>query len=367
MQAYTSFCDLGWSPERFLERCDNVYRIQARDTGRFHFFGELLRKNPSQFAALKRILRRLRRGGRVRFVFLKSRKLGISTMMLILLYDLVVHTPGVNGAILSHTDAGTRIMRGILDGINRRMPDGLMLDVEFGATGTVLIEAPRPDVGKLRRGETSSIQSQTARGMSPFIGSTLHIVHFTEAAHIRLPPDKQEILMTSVMNAIPPQGPSLVTWESTARGTGNLFHDRWVIGEKNRDNDNTPEGEIESVFFAAHADPGARMPIEPGYRWMDWPESDLVRENALIREFNVPLEYLRWRRSKIIELGKNGFMRYNEEYPDRPRDAFLATTRGIISEEHIDAARAHILPGSMFNAELQGDHAPIGSSPVLFR
>jgi hypothetical protein len=365
MQAL-SFCDLGWSIERFLERCDTVYRIQHRDEGRFYFFGDLLRRNPSQKEALRRILRRLKRGGRVRFVFLKSRKLGISTMMLILLYDLIVHTPGINGGILSHTDAGTRIMRGILEGINKRMPNGLMLDVDFGSTGTAKVDTPRPDIGDARRGEASSIQSQTARGMSPFIGSTLHVVHFTELAHLRLPPDRQEILMTSVMNAIPPQGPSLVTIESTARGVDNLFHQYWILGEKNLGNDATREGDWESVFFPAHADPGARMTIEPGYDWMDWPEQDLVRENALVREFGVPLEYLRWRRSKVEELRWN-FSRYNEEFPDRPQDAFLATTRGIINQEHIDAARAHILPGSSFHAELLGEHAPIGSPPVIFR
>lgn len=365
MQArHTSFCDLGWSAERFLERCDTVYRIQHRDDGRFYFFGDLLRRNPSQREALKRILRRLKRGGRVRFVFLKSRKLGISTMMLILLYDLVVHTPGVNAGILSHTDAGTRIMRGILDGINKRMPDGIMLDVDFGSGTTVV--TPIPDAGQGRRGESSSIQSQTARGMSPFIGSTLHIVHFTELAHLRLPPERQEILMTSVMNAIPPQGPSLVTIESTARGVDGLYPQYWKLGEKNMGNENTPEGEWESVFFPAHLDPGARMVIEPGYQWMDWDERDLVRENQLVREFNVSLNYLRWRRSKVEELRFN-FSRYNEEFPDRPEDAFLATTGGIIDHDYIDRARANLLPGSAFHVELMDEHAPPGSAPVILR
>lgn len=365
MQARTSFCDLGWSIERFLERCDTVYRIQHRDQGRFYFFGELLRRNPSQYDALKRILRRLKRGGRVRFVFLKSRKLGISTMMLILLYDIVVHTPGINGGILSHTDAGTRIMRGILDGINKRMPTGVALDVDFGAA-TATIDAPRPDVGMPRRGESSSIQSQTARGMSPFIGSTLHVVHFTELAHLRIPPEKQDILMASVLNAIPPQGPSLVTIESTARGIDNLFHKFWKLGAKNMGNPNTPDGEWESVFFPAHADPGNRMDIEPGYNWMDWPAADLVRENRLVREFNVDLAYLRFRRSKIAEKPDNIAI-YNEEYPDRPEDAFLATSRGIIPQEFIDAASMHLQPSTRFNVNLEADHAPAGSSPVIFQ
>ena len=145
--------------------------------------------------------------------------------------------------------------------------------------------------------------------------------------------------------------------------TPNLPEAEALLGRKLR----TPaEGEWCPIFCPTYNDPGYRQKVEPGFNWGDWPADDQVRENALCREFDVDLEYLRWRRSKIQET-RFDFARYNEEFPDRAHDAFMATTQGIVSQMFIDRARAHCKPAAPYSWNNEAHDAPFGSDAVHIR
>ncbi len=366
MQTYDSFIDMGWDPKAFLWRLDNYYRVQHRDTGRFAYLGELMRRNPAQMDVARKTLALLIRGGRVRIVQVKSRKLGSSTFFVTLQHDLAAHCPGYEGAILSHTTEGTGILWRMLQGIHERVlsPDAPETEphrkhMEF--------KSPIPDHGEAVHGQGSILSCATMRGFAPFAGATLRGAHTSEFGKLRLPKDRATNMLVNLMNAMPQQGPSLFVMESTAQGVGNLFHDTWLSAVRNTLNGRIPaEGEWFPIFSPAHQDPGLRQEIERGYDWMDWPEDDLVRENNLIREFGVPLEYLRWRRGMLSQSGMD-IARQNEEFPDRAEDAFMATTKGVVPQMWIDRARAHVRAGEAFTWETEDHHAPFGSDAVHIR
>lgn len=369
-QRYPSFVDLGWDPRAFLQRLDTEFVIQHRDTLRFHSFGELLRANDDQWRICQDLLKAIILGGRVRRVYLKSRKKGISTFLLALQDDLARHCPGFNGAVLSHTTEGTDILIRNLESMHANM-DGFATTSSEVADGPgkvkkrlFTVETPVPDFGRPIAGRASTIAFATARGMNPFIGSTLSFVHVSELGRLQLTPQKVVQLMTALLNAVPPNGPSVVVFESTAQGVGNAFHDYWKTAERNVKDGRVPrDGEFVPVFLPAYTDKGHRQPIEPGYNWMDWDAKDLIRENALVRDLNVPLEYLRWRRNKIQEI-KFDFRQYQEDFPDRPEDAFLASGTGVIDPQWIDRARGHIKQPAHYDWSVEVAHAPFGSDAV---
>ncbi len=365
VQRYDSLLDLGWDPRAFLRRCDTYYRIMERDTGKFHFLGALMRQRPAQMQIAQTIISGIIAGGRRRFILCKCRQIGASTFLCALHADIAAHVPGFQGAALSHTDEGTRVLWTITDGLLSRAPEGR--EGDENSRNLIVFDQPVPDFGLASPGEKSSITFRTARGFAPMTGTTLRFVHLNEFGKLRLPRDRAAQLMTSVLNAIPPQGPSVVIMESTAQGVGNLFHDTWQDAEKNARGGRTPaEGEWCPIFCPTYNDPGYRQRVEPGFNWGDWPADDQVRENALCREFNVDLEYLRWRRSKIQET-RFDFARYNEEYPDRAHDAFMATTQGIVSQMYIDRARAHCKPAASYGWTNEAHDAPFGSDAIHIR
>lgn len=331
-----SFVDQGWDPVAFGRRMSRRYEIEDMETGRWHKMGDLFAKAPHQQRFIRTAIKHLRRGGPVRLVVLKGRKSFISTSTAALFYDIVTHVPSTRAGVLAHKGDSTNILFNMVDNFWKRTHPTLRpqkkrhngTTIEFGARYKEQIEA-----GEI--GLDSMYECATGGGNNPFTAGSYRCIHISEAG--KMPGDKkrQSEMLTSVLNAVPPQGPSIVVMESTAQGADNLFHSTWVQAEKNVENGREPQpGEWIPVFIGWHENPLNRSPIEKNYDWEDWKPEDIKHERELIKlyfggDFRKAAPALRWRRKKISEIN-NDFDKFDEDFPHCPRVAFLRTSQPAI-------------------------------------
>lgn len=332
-----SFCDQGWSPQEWGRRMDRRYQIQDRDTGQWRFFGDLFRQSVAQQRYAKVAIREIRRGGPVRIIVLKGRKAGISTVTGNLYYDITTHRQDTDSGVLAHNKASTDTLFRMVKEFWRRTPAVFRPEkkslnhtrFEFGSRYMADLEEDELGIG-------SSYECQTAGADYPFTSGSIRLMHVSEMGKIH-PGNltKQVETMLSISNAVPSNGPSVLTMESTAQGWDNLFHRTWKQAEDNARNGRRPEpGEWIPVFVPWQDDHLNQMTPAPDFRWDMWAPEDVSREKDLIKrywhgDFSIAAPYLRWRRFKLQESNMD-YSKFDEEYPHSPEVAFLRGGRPAV-------------------------------------
>lgn len=336
-----SIMDLGWSPKGFARRVEKRYVIQDRATGRFRYFGDLLKQSPPQQRYYRTIISLMRRGT-VRAIVLKSRKPGISTATGVLFYDIVTHCEGVSAGVMAHKQESTDYLFSMIDNLWLRTTPELRPQKESSNAGTIRFGARfTEDRNAGQLGLQSAYACSTAGGRNPFTGATHRLLHWSEVGKTQGDKARQVEIATSAMNSL--AEPSVAIWESTAQGRGDLFHETWLQAERNVANGRVPEpGEWVPIFFGAHEDPMNTREVEPGYRWGNWSEEDLRKEKILREDLHCTDGFLRWRRWKIQEM-RMDFDKFDEDYPCRPEWAFLASGRPAIQRHLLERAQANII------------------------
>lgn len=336
-----SILDLGWSPAGFARRLERRYIIQDRQTGRFRYFGDLLAQSPPQQRFYKTIIDLMRRGGPVRLIVLKSRKPGISTATGVLFYDVVTHCEGVSAAVMAHKQESTDYLFGMIDNLWLRTTPELRPQKEVANATTIKFGARySEDRNSGQLGLQSWYSCSTAGGHNPLTGGTHRLLHWSEVGKTQGGKERQSEIATSAMNSL--ADPSVVVWESTAQGTGDIFHETWKQAEKNVRNGRVPEsGEWVPFFIGAHEDPLNVREVEPSYSWATWPEEDRRKESVIRETLKASDQFLRWRRWKIQEM-RMDFDKFDEDYPCLPEWAFLASGRPAVPRHMLERSHRHL-------------------------
>lgn len=365
-----------WTPEGFLDRLHTEYKIEDRNTGRYEFFGPLVERNPPQWRFLKMKLAAFKVGGKVRHIELKSRRVGLTSVITCLTYDMCRHIRGLRAGVLSHTDEGTAVIRRMLLGYYKRAPPNERPDLEAANVKEMVFGAASWD--DIRTGKSdgieSSITSATARGFNPLSGDGMRIQQYSEMGKYKLNLARQEELWSSAYGTVAPGGPSNVDIESTAQGIGNMFHAKFIQAMQNVAGGRTAlEGEFVPFFSGAHEDPSNRRVVERGFSWDDWPAGDKRTEERIRREIELPdmERFLRWRRWKIGDLTTSDFnaavRRFKEDFPVFWEDAFMASHAGAVPAELMDETEHHVRTPLFYSSSLENADAPFGSDAIIWR
>jgi hypothetical protein len=152
-------------------------------------------------------------------------------------------------------------------------------------------------------------------------------------------PSTIESLLTSILQTVPDEPDTAVVFESTAKGIGGEYYDRfwdaryriWIkkLDENGNPvieeevNTNTPEDNIyTSIFFPWFVFPDYRMPVPPDFV--------LTQEEAKIKiQYGLDLEQMFWRRWTIANKCNGSVDTFNQEYPACPEHAFLGSGRPV--------------------------------------
>lgn len=179
-------------------------------------------------------------------------------------------------------------------------------------------------------------------------GSAMMIHDLLMSESAKYPQTSQKELEASILQCVPKVSDTAVVFESTAKGLGGEFYKgfwacriRYEIylnaegkpaWRKVINPDADPSNQYCAVFIPAFAFLEYRMPV---------PE-EFVRtaeEEKLVRTFNVPDEYLQWRRLTLANECKGDINVFHQEYPHTAREAFISSGTPSFDVEKVMQAR----------------------------
>lgn len=266
-------------------------------------------------------------GKPIRAILLKARQWGGSTLTQVYMaWIQIVHRTGWNSIILSHQLTGTLAIKRMLANLVDHYPAELLAD----GKSLSLKSAGSPNVLDLQpRGCTVILGS--SRSEDAVRGNDLAMAHLSEVAFWR----EGEDVVRSVSGAVARLPLTVVVMESTANGTGNLFHDEWSRAVEGR-SDKVP------VFVAWHEIEIYRRAVDDAAGLI----ASLDDYEEALWDAGLTLEMIAWYHDKRAEYGTHAAMQ--AEYPTTPAEAFATSASTAVPP--VDMAPAAFIPSTIRTA-----------------
>jgi hypothetical protein len=241
----------------------------------------------------------------MRFLILKARRKGVTTLEQGLNFYAVATRYNVEVLTLAHDIANTEKIFRIANTFYEKLRPG--------------IKPPRLSPHSKRELNFFSLQSlfsiATAGSRAPSRGQTIDRLHWSEVAWSPGDIDDQEKLLSGLSEAT---SKGSMTLESTPNGVGNLFHQLVMDALKNR-------GPWTLIFIPWFMDPTARIEI-PDEVFASIRDTLSEEEKSLIKRYGLDGEQIAWRRWKIENMSVGSTARlFPQEYPEDPNDCFLVS------------------------------------------
>lgn len=312
----------------FAEYSRNILKIQTTD-GRI----APLVFNKVQLL-LNQIFDEIKSERLLRAIILKGRRMGVSTIVSGRYYKQTSSTPNTYAMQITHEPQATDFLFRMVKRFYDFAPEDSRPQTR--ANNAKLLEFNTKD-GK---GLNSAFRVATGGKDDVGSGQLIHLLHLSEFA--KMAPENIESLMTSVIACVPKTDDSEVIYESTAKGIGGAFYDkfwgaRYRIWGKRLDENGEPviertinpdakKDNIEtSIFF-----PWFFFDYDPQGRFKAGPDFEPTKEEQRIKkQFGVTNDQLVWRRFVIHNDYDGSVDRFNQEYPESPEVAFLGTGRPV--------------------------------------
>jgi hypothetical protein len=255
--------------------------------------------NRSQEIVFHKLLEAREKRRPARFICLKARQLGISTLIEAYIFGLVTMLRNRFALVVAHDlESAT----GIFAITNRFLQT------------PGLPELPRPSRNSSRMLEYeaphySRIQIATASNRNLGRGQTLHYIHASEVAFW----DKPEDAVLAINQSAPLYWDTLVFWESTANGLQNMFHRTWVSA-------NRGESDMVPIFLSWKDFPFYSLPCAKAEKLDLTPE-----EKEYQKEYQLSAEQMKWVTRTRVNQCHNSWSKFHQEYPVAPHLAFIFT------------------------------------------
>ncbi len=274
--------------------------------------------NSVQLDLNERIEDALRMKGKVRFIILKARQMGISTFVNARFFHRSTFYPGTKSMVLTHLDSATRELFEMSRCYYDHCPD------EFKP------KASRDNANELAFTSISSaMKTATAGSKNVGHGSTIQCIHWSEVSRSRY----QEEMTLGVMQTVPTGDGSMIILESTANGIGEYFYQTWQEAVRG-------ENEFVPIFY-----PWTAM---QEYRADTTGVEFSAEEREYQRLHGIDDEQLAWRQMKIKGFKGSPEERtaqFAEQYPIVAEEAFRSSDNAFIDVNAVRAARKATMGG----------------------
>lgn len=245
----------------------------------------------------------------VRIIILKARQLGISTFSEAMMTYLTTNQPNTDAVILAHINESASKIYEMTQLYISELPPGLKPKQKYSNRKMLMFDDPNGGTGGLK----SSIRVMVANDSTR--GGTYKLAHLSEVAFWEHPEDA----LLALNQAVPMSNESMIIIESTANGF-NHFYNLWQDAVNGR-NDYTP------IFFPWYIDPHYSMKYK-GFELTPY-------EKSIKEKFNLTLDQLQWRRWCIANNCGNDELKFRQEYPITPEEAFITTGASVFNTETI--------------------------------
>lgn len=249
--------------------------------------------------------------GWVRALVLKGRQQGCSTYIAARFYKRVTTTFGTRCQIITHMDAATQNLFGMVKTYHELADPVLKPKSKSDSANSLSFGGLRSDYRVATAGSKNAGRSDTVQ-----------LLHGSEAAFW---PNAEKI-MAGLGQTLPLEPGTEGIMETTANGLGNMFHSMWTMAVAGK-TDYMP------VFIPWF--------IEAGYQREVPADFELSEEDREYMEaFDLSLEQMAWRQMKIATDFTGDEDWFNQEYPATPDMAFLKVGhKALINTLKVQKAR----------------------------
>lgn len=259
-------------------------------------------KRPVQQIIVEKVLYCLENKLPIRFIILKARQQGVSTIVEALIYWWTTTHKGQQGKVIAHNSDTSLYLYEMFRTYYENSHPSFQPMAKYNTRDGLVFDN---DTNPLK-GLKSRIDTATAENSGTGRGQTIQWLHGSEVA---LWPKGNEIV-AGLMQAVPFLPNTAVFLESTANGIGDYFHTTWNAAKRG-------ESPFEPLFFPWTMDP--EYSIKPPKYFKLTAE-----EKKLRKEFSLTLGQIYWRRKKMLEFTGDE-KRFYQEYPLTDTEAFLAS------------------------------------------
>lgn len=296
-----------------LTICQDFYLFCAKNLWITNKKGELIKliPNEAQVALTRAVVDDLFYGRPVRYIVLKARQLGLSTIIEAIAYWWTATHPYVNTAIAAHdSDASQNIYR-----MFQRFYENT--DRVFRPQSKYYTQNDLTFDNDKGTGLQSSIKTFVAKRGGVGRSSTNRFLHCSEVAFW----ENGTEIVAGLLQTVPLAEETFIFLESTANGVGSYFYEEWQLAKKG-------DSEFKPFFFAWHAHSEYEMNVPPKLKYTP-EERDLLRQ---FKDLNYPertwKRKLMWRRAKMKQF-RSDPEKFMQEYPSNDTEAFLASGRPV--------------------------------------
>lgn len=249
--------------------------------------------------------------GWVRALVLKGRQQGCSTYIAARFYKRVTTTFGTRCQIITHMDAATQNLFGMVKTYHELADSALKPKSKSDSANSLSFGGLRSDYRVATAGSKNAGRSDTVQ-----------LLHGSETAFW---PNAEKI-MAGLGQTLPLEPGTEGIMETTANGLGNMFHSMWTMAVAGK-------SDYMPVFIPWF--------IEAGYQREVPADFELSEEDREYMEaFDLSLEQMAWRKMKIATDFAGDEDWFNQEYPATPDMAFLKVGhKALINTLKVQKAR----------------------------
>ncbi len=275
--------------------------------------GELVpfKLNTVQKRLVELIRLRLAQKKPIRIWILKARQTGISTLIEAIEYSMTSQHEAITSLVVADDIDGANYLFGMQKLFQDTLPEHLR---------------PVPKHSNEKKLEFSTIHSQILIDTSDNLDAgrkfTFRIVHLSEVSRFR----DLKTLMLGINQAVPRLPNTIVIGETTANGM-NEFYDEWTACEEASKNGLTDwECFFIPWFEVAEYKLDEDYPAEAiEFATATDRENFLIDESMLKSKYGLTNAQVMWRRWCIVNNCNRDVLKFNQEYPDCPKTAFIST------------------------------------------
>jgi len=239
--------------------------------------------------------------GRVRIIVLKSRQMGLSTMIGGWLYWWTSQRKAQKSIVVTHAADSTKALFDFTKRYYDNTPDALKPHTKYSSRKELKFDVL-----------DSGYAVATAGGESIGRGETFTGAHLSELAF--WPKSSAKDNLNGLLQCIPNTQGSAIFVESTANGVSGEFYNLWQGAVKG-------ENGFIPVFLPWYIQDEYREPVPKEFERT--PE-----EERLCGLYDLDNEQLMFRRRKVAQ---NGIDLFRQEYPTTADEAFLTTGRPVFN------------------------------------
>jgi hypothetical protein len=248
-------------------------------------------------------------GKPLRFIILKARQEGISTMFEGVIFQRNTFAKNRKALIIGHIKEASDNLFAMFKRFYENLPKELQPEIQNSNEKKISYKRLK-----------SEIVVSTAESGEAGRSATIQDLHATEVAFWR----DANTTMTGLLQTVPDEQNTLIVLESTANGIGGYFYDVWqdaISGEN---------GYIP-IFLAWHDLPEYSKEFSSDSDKSRFILSDY--EKNIQKSFNLTLEQLNWYRHTLINKLNGDIQKMKQEYPSSAQEAFVASGNPVFDTE----------------------------------